>query len=128
MIVFSLAVGLFGGFSAFAEEAAPSPLESALPSAKEILQIKAQEFSRASVQLKLQEAALRVANPVDDEKLKVVLAQEKAINEELLHLLLAPLEWELKQASDSGYAPGHRTIVALKGRIEEIKGWFSAVE
>lgn len=127
VFAFSLAAGLLGTLSTFAGDAPASPApQPALPSVQEIFHLQAQEFARASVQLKLQEAALRAVSPLDNEKLKVILAQEKAVNEGLLRLLVAPLELELKLASDQGLAPGHPRYKEIQRRIEETKALFSA--
>ena len=87
---------VFAGFAcAFAEEI-PSPKQEVAVSASNIAQIKAQEFARALVELKLQEVALSRANPIDEEKLALVHAQQAALNEELVKLAVAPLKLQLK--------------------------------
>ena len=85
--------------------------------AAEIVRVKVQDYSHALVELKLQEVALRQATPVDNDKLAVVRAQEAAINQELLHLAIGPLEAKLAEA-EKIYSPGNRKLIDLRQEIE----------
>lgn len=92
MVVFA---AVFTGFACAYADDAPKPDASAVSSV--VVQAKAQAFSRALVELKLQEVALGRAQPVDQEKLALVRAQEVALNEELVKLAAAPLEAQLHE-------------------------------
>jgi hypothetical protein len=85
--------------------------------AAEILKTKVQEFSRALVELKLQEVKLSHATPVDSKLLALVQAQEAAVNQELLHLAIGPLEARLEEALKT-YSEGHRVVIELRKEIE----------
>lgn len=62
-----------------------------------VVQAKAQELARALVQLKLEEVALSRAQPVDQEKLALVRAQQAALNAEMADLVSLPLKRRLEK-------------------------------
>ena len=93
----------------------PSSTAAALSAA--IVQAKAQEFSHALVNLKLQEVELQHATPADENKLALVRAQQKAIEQELVDMAVAPLQAELERLSKS-LLPTSSKIIALQAEIE----------
>jgi hypothetical protein len=88
---------VFAGMAfTFADEA--TELKRDVPlSASIIVQIKAQEFAHALVQLKLKEVELKLDSSANQQTLTVVRAQERAFNEELLKLVVVPLELQLQK-------------------------------
>ena len=88
------------------------------------MQAKVQEFSHALVNLKLQEVELQHATPADENKLALVRAQQKAIEQELVDMAVAPLQAELERLStelerlSKSYFPTHPKIMALQAEIE----------
>ncbi|MDQ3623736.1 MAG: hypothetical protein M3463_14805, partial [Verrucomicrobiota bacterium] len=120
-----LTASIAGFFSALAAET-PTRQEQPPPlTAIEIAQTKAQELSRVLVQLKLQEVAIQRATPVDNDSLALIRAQQKAIDQDLLDIALAPLEFELKRASSS-HRSGHPILVEIQERIKKTKTILSA--
>ena len=105
-----------------------APVQSASSTAAAIsaaiVQAKAQEFSHALVNLKLQEVELQHATPADEKKLALVRAQQKAIEQELTAMAIAPLQAELERLStelerlSKSYLPTNPKIMALQAEIE----------
>ena len=93
----------------------PSATADAVSTA--IVQAKVQEFTHALVNLKLQEVELQHTTPPDENKLALVRAQQKAIEQELVEIAVAPLQAELKELSKS-LLPANPKIVALQTQIE----------
>lgn len=90
------AMFLAGCAGALADGAGDSK-EDAGMSCSLVIQAKAQEVSRALVQLKLEEVALGFGDPAATKKaLEVVRAKEAALHEELVRLAVAPLEIQLR--------------------------------
>lgn len=121
-----LSLLLAASFSSFAEDAAASLPQPALLAAKDLVQMHAQTISRELVQLRLEEVAVQSATPVDKDKLARILAQQKALQKDLLDLVLAPLEAALKHDSEF-YLPTHSKIVQLRKRIEDTKTLLSGI-
>ena len=117
---------LAASFSAFADDAAAPLQQTALLTAKDLVQMHAQAISRELVQLRLEEVAVQTATPVDNDKLARIQAQHKALQKDLLDLVLAPLEAELKHDSEL-YLPTHAKIVQLQKRIEDPKTLLSGI-
>ena len=92
-----------------------------------IVQAKAQELARALVQLKLDEVALSRVQPVDQEKLALVRAQQAALNRELAKLSVASKEAELKDLEErqkwylKTMDPRNPVPSELQVRIEKLK-------
>jgi len=121
-----LSLLLAASFSAFADDVAASLPQTALLTAKDLVQMHAQAISRELVQLRLEEVAVQSAAPVDNDKLARLAAQQKALQKDLLDLVLAPLEAELKHDSEF-YLPTHSKIVQLRKRIEDTKTLLSGI-
>ena len=117
---------LAASFPAFADDAAAPLQQTALLTAKDLVQMYAQAISRELVQLRLEEVAVQTATPVDNDKLARIQAQHKALQKDLLDLVLAPLEAELKHDSEL-YLPTHAKIVQLQKRIEDTKTLLSGI-
>ncbi len=117
---------LAASFAAFADDAAAPLSKTALLPAKELVQMHAQTISRELVQLRLDETAARYATPVDKDKLARIQGQQKVLQKDLLDLVLAPLEAELKHDSEL-YLPTHSKIVQLQKRIKDTKTLLSGV-
>ena len=98
-----------------------APVQSASSTAaavsEAIVQAKVQAFSHALVNLKLQEVELQHATPADENKLALVRAQQKAIEQELVEMAVAPLQAELERLSKS-LLPTNSKIIALQAEIE----------
>jgi len=112
--------------SAFADDTTVSPRQAALLTAKDLVQIHAQAISHELVQLRLEEVATQNATPVDHDKLSRIQAQQQALQKDLLDLVLAPLEAELKRDSKV-YLPTNGKIMELQRRIEETKTLLSGI-
>ena len=123
-----LVMSLFFAVSppAFADDDAPSPQQTALITAKDLVQTHAQAISRELVQLRLEEVATQSAATVDHDKLARIQAQQKALQKDLLDLVLAPMEAELKRDSEL-YLPTHKKVVELQKRIEDTKRLLSGI-
>jgi hypothetical protein len=100
--------------------------QTAMLTAKELAQSHAAAISRALVQLRLDEVAAEQAAPVDKDKLGLIQAQEKALQKDLVDLVLAPLEAELKRNAEL-YQPAHPKMIQLQKRIEEAKALLSGI-
>jgi len=109
-----LIAALFAGCCCAFADKAPTPK---MDVADAIVQIKAQEFSHALVELKLQEVALSHASPIDKEKLTLIRAQQTAINQELLKLAVAPLEYKLQESLKTSRENSPRNL-ELREKIE----------
>ena len=111
---------------AFADDDTPTPQQTALITAKDLVQMHAQAISTQLVQLRLEEIAAQSAVTVDHDKLARIQTQQKTLQKDLLDLVLAPMEAELKRDSES-YLPGHKRIVELQKRIEDTKRQLSGI-
>jgi Na+-translocating ferredoxin:NAD+ oxidoreductase RnfD subunit len=111
--------------SAFADDVPASDASAAPITATDIAHIQAQEFSRALVQLKLEEVAIQHARPLDNDKLTLNRTQQKAVEQELIKLTLASLEWELQRISVR-YRSTHPKMVQLQQEIEQTKSLLSS--
>ena len=78
------------------------------------------------MQLRLEEIATQNATPADHDKLSQIQAQQKALQKDLLDLVLAPLEAQLKHDSEL-YLPTHARIRQLQNRIAETKTLLSGI-
>jgi uncharacterized small protein (DUF1192 family) len=76
---------------------------------------------------------LQRANPLDNEALALVRAQQKAFDQELTKLALAPLDRELQRVEAArqraaGYlSPKHPKMVSLQDEIERLKAARAAM-
>ncbi len=92
-----------------------------------ITKAKAQEYVHAVVQLKLEEINLK-AGGAGEKDLKPLRDRQAAINEELMKLALAPLQYGLQKtereldANKKVMNPGNPAIIQLKKDLDDIKG------
>lgn len=122
---------VIAGLAAFVGVLAPDTLSAQTPesavTATEVARIKAQEFSRALAQLKIQEVALQRAASVDDQALALNRAQQKALEDELNDIAMVPVKSEIqrleseRQALSTELRPMHPKMIALQAEIEAAK-------
>ena len=113
------AIGGFVCVLAAGETRAQAPAAVPLP-AGEITRIKAQEFARSLAQLKIQEVAITRTLPVDDKALALNRAQQNALEQELVHLAVAPLIAQRDRLAGE-LRPGHPRMIALNAEIEQAR-------
>lgn len=118
LVIFAL---LLSGAAGFAEETAPRIAPAEAPLSQETIgRIRVQAISQALVELKLQEIALQRAASPDAEKLALVHAQQRGLEQEIVKIVLSTLEDEERRLSEK-YLPEHPRMKSLRAEIEARK-------
>lgn len=117
-VIFAL---LLSGAAGFAEETTPRIAPAEAPLSQETIgRIRVQAISQALVDLKLQEIALQRATSPDAEKLALVHAQQRGLEQEIVKIVLSTLEDEERRLSEK-YLPEHPRMKSLRAEIEARK-------